>query len=70
VEISTNFKLSCLSWNKCVDPLIASSVHEGIITIWNVNTGLGVMEYKEHERHAWSVNFFPNRAIHAGFWKR
>lgn len=37
-EIPTRSKLSCLSWNKCVKPLIASSDYEGIVTVWDVNT--------------------------------
>lgn len=38
VEIPTRAKLSCLSWNKCIKPLIASSDYEGIVTVWDVNT--------------------------------
>lgn len=37
-EIPTRSKLSCLSWNKCAKPLIASSDYEGIVTVWDVNT--------------------------------
>ena len=57
VEIPTRSKLSCLSWNKCVKPLIASSDYEGIVTVWDVNTRQSVMEYEEHEKRAWSVDF-------------
>lgn len=38
VEIATRSKLSCLSWNKCAKPLIASSDYEGTVTVWDVNT--------------------------------
>ncbi|XP_024399141.1 E3 ubiquitin-protein ligase COP1 isoform X2 [Physcomitrium patens] len=57
VEIPTRSKLSCLSWNKCEKSLIASSDYEGIVTLWDVNTRQSVMEYEEHERRAWSVDF-------------
>lgn len=57
VEIPTRSKLSCLSWNKCVKPLIASSDYEGIVTVWDVNTRQSLMEYEEHEKRAWSVDF-------------
>ncbi|XP_024379324.1 E3 ubiquitin-protein ligase COP1 isoform X2 [Physcomitrium patens] len=57
VEIPTRSKMSCLSWNKCLKPLIASSDYEGIVTVWDVNTRQSVMEYEEHEKRAWSIDF-------------
>jgi E3 ubiquitin-protein ligase RFWD2 len=40
-----------------VKNLIASSDYEGIVTVWDVNTRQSVMEYEEHEKRAWSVDF-------------
>ncbi|KAL7601274.1 hypothetical protein Lser_V15G22756 [Lactuca serriola] len=57
VEMPTRSKLSCLSWNKHTKNHIASSDYEGIVTIWDVNTRQGVMEFKEHNKRAWSVDF-------------
>ncbi|XP_010252572.1 PREDICTED: E3 ubiquitin-protein ligase COP1 [Nelumbo nucifera] len=57
VEMSTRSKLSCLSWNKYTKNHIASSDYEGIVTVWDVNTRQSVMEYEEHEKRAWSVDF-------------
>ncbi|KAK9284789.1 hypothetical protein L1049_023966 [Liquidambar formosana] len=57
VEMSTRSKLSCLSWNKYAKNHIASSDYEGIVTIWDVNTRQSTMEYEEHEKRAWSVDF-------------
>ncbi|KAG0480028.1 hypothetical protein HPP92_010886 [Vanilla planifolia] len=57
VEMSTRSKLSCLSWNKYSKNVIASSDYEGIVTVWDVNTRQSVMEYEEHEKRAWSVDF-------------
>ncbi|XP_022877277.1 E3 ubiquitin-protein ligase COP1-like [Olea europaea var. sylvestris] len=57
VEMSTRSKLSCLSWNKYSKNLIASSDYEGIVTIWDVTTRQSLMEYEEHEKRAWSVDF-------------
>ncbi|KAL0915301.1 hypothetical protein M5K25_015708 [Dendrobium thyrsiflorum] len=57
VEMSTRFKLSCLSWNKYSKNIIASSDYEGTVTVWDVNTRQSVMEYEEHEKRAWSVDF-------------
>ncbi|KAJ0986537.1 hypothetical protein J5N97_004893 [Dioscorea zingiberensis] len=57
VEMSTRSKLSCLSWNKYSKNIIASSDYEGIVTVWDVNTRQSMMEYEEHEKRAWSVDF-------------
>uniref|UniRef100_A0A5B7BN95 Putative E3 ubiquitin-protein ligase COP1-like n=1 Tax=Davidia involucrata TaxID=16924 RepID=A0A5B7BN95_DAVIN len=57
VEMSTRSKLSCLSWNKYTRNHIASSDYEGIVTVWDVTTRESVMEYEEHEKRAWSVDF-------------
>ncbi|KAG0631240.1 hypothetical protein M758_1G237800 [Ceratodon purpureus] len=56
-EIPTRSKLSCLSWNKFHKPFIASSDYEGIVTVWDVNRSQSILEYEEHERRAWSVDF-------------
>lgn len=56
-EMSTRSKLSCLSWNKYSKSQIASSDYEGIVTVWDVTTRQSVMEYEEHEKRAWSVDF-------------
>ncbi|KAJ0112815.1 hypothetical protein Patl1_01935 [Pistacia atlantica] len=57
MEMSTRSKLSCLSWNKFSKNRIASSDYEGIVTVWDVATQQSVMEYEEHEKRAWSVDF-------------
>lgn len=57
VEMPTRSKLSCLSWNKFSKNRIASSDYEGIVTVWDVTTQQSVMEYEEHEKRAWSVDF-------------
>lgn len=57
VEMAARSKLSCLSWNKYTKNLIASSDYEGIVTVWDVTTSQSVMEYEEHEKRAWSVDF-------------
>ncbi|XP_039054399.1 E3 ubiquitin-protein ligase COP1-like isoform X2 [Hibiscus syriacus] len=56
-EMSTRSKLSCLSWNKHWKNQIASSDYEGIVTVWDVKTRQSLMEYEEHEKRAWSVDF-------------
>ncbi|KAF5474891.1 hypothetical protein F2P56_006744 [Juglans regia] len=56
-EMSTRSKLSCLSWNKYTKNYIASSDYEGIVTVWDITNRQSVMEYEEHEKRAWSVDF-------------
>ncbi|KAH6775933.1 Transducin/WD40 repeat-like superfamily protein [Perilla frutescens var. hirtella] len=58
-EMFTRSKLSCLSWSKYTKNHIASSDYEGIVTVWDVTTRQSVMEYEEHEKRAWSVDFSP-----------
>jgi len=48
---------SCLSWNSYIKSQIASSDYEGIVTLWDTNTGKFTMNYDEHEKRAWSVDF-------------
>ncbi|GAB2267901.1 coatomer subunit alpha [Dionaea muscipula] len=55
--MSTLSKHCCLSWNKFTKNQIASSDCEGIVTVWDATTQQSVMEYKEHEKWAWSVDF-------------
>ncbi|XWS15516.1 hypothetical protein CRYUN_Cryun34aG0007000 [Craigia yunnanensis] len=57
VEMSTRSKLSCLSWNKYTKNHIASSDYDGIVTVWDITTRQSLMEYEEHEKRAWSVDF-------------
>lgn len=59
VEMTTRSKLCCLSWNKFIKNHIASSDYDGRVTVWDVTTRQSIMEYEEHERRAWSVDFSP-----------
>ncbi|XVF87805.1 hypothetical protein PTKIN_Ptkin18bG0150400 [Pterospermum kingtungense] len=57
VEMTTRSKLSCLSWNKYTKNHIASSDYDGIVTVWDITTRQSLMEYEEHEKRTWSVDF-------------
>lgn len=57
VEMPTRSKLSCLSWNQQHKAQVASSDYEGIVTVWDVTTCQALMEYEEHEKRTWSVDF-------------
>ncbi|KAK8618268.1 hypothetical protein V6N13_132268 [Hibiscus sabdariffa] len=66
VELSTRSKLSCLSWNKYTKNHIASCDYDGIVTVWDITTRQSLMEYEEHEKRAWSIDFCrtdPSRLV-------
>ncbi|CAG8510325.1 1395_t:CDS:2 [Ambispora leptoticha] len=46
----------CLSWNT-YKTQIASADYDGVVSLWDVNTGMQVMSFDEHEKRAWSVDF-------------
>mmetsp|Transcript_10351 Transcript_10351/g.16879 ORF Transcript_10351/g.16879 Transcript_10351/m.16879 type:complete len:623 (+) Transcript_10351:74-1942(+) len=56
-EMQARSKLSCLSWNTYIKAHIASSDYEGIVSIWDATTGQNFLEFEEHEKRAWSVDF-------------
>ncbi|KAG0333235.1 coatomer subunit alpha [Podila humilis] len=50
-------ELVCLSWNSYIKSQIASSDYEGIVSLWDAQTGVNTLNYDEHEKRAWSVDF-------------
>ncbi|KAI4369847.1 hypothetical protein MLD38_018248 [Melastoma candidum] len=57
VEITNNSKLSCICWNSYIRNYIASTDYDGIVKIWDTNTGQGWRQYAEHQKRAWAVDF-------------
>ncbi|KAF9978486.1 coatomer subunit alpha [Actinomortierella ambigua] len=56
-EMVCRSKISCLSWNAYIKSQIASSDYEGIVSLWDAQTGVNTLNYDEHEKRAWSVDF-------------
>ncbi|KAF8983200.1 coatomer subunit alpha [Entomortierella lignicola] len=56
-EMMCRSKISCLSWNSYIKSQIASSDYEGIVSLWDAQTGINTLNYDEHEKRAWSVDF-------------
>jgi E3 ubiquitin-protein ligase RFWD2 len=56
-EMSCRSKISCLSWNPYIKERVACSDYEGIISVWDANTGQRINHFEEHEKRAWSVDF-------------
>ncbi|KFH67420.1 hypothetical protein MVEG_06152 [Podila verticillata NRRL 6337] len=57
LEMMCRSKISCLSWNSYIKSQIASSDYEGIVSLWDAQTGVNTLNYDEHEKRAWSVDF-------------
>ena len=57
LELTWRSKLSDLDWNKQEKSLLATSDYDGMISVWDMDSGENILEYDEHEKRAWSVNF-------------
>lgn len=56
-EMNSRRKLSCVCWNNFHKNHLASSDLEGTVQLWDVTAGRTIMEFKEHDKCAWSVDF-------------
>ncbi|XP_002509925.2 protein SPA1-RELATED 2 isoform X1 [Ricinus communis] len=69
IEMSNKSKLSCICWNTYIKNYLASTDYDGVVKLWDANTGQGVYQYNEHERRAWSVDFsqvYPTKLASGG----
>ncbi|KAM7472276.1 hypothetical protein LguiA_010459 [Lonicera macranthoides] len=57
VEMLNKSKLSCVCWNKYIKNYLASTDYDGVVQMWDANTGQGFSQYVEHQKRAWSVDF-------------
>ncbi|XP_037048699.1 E3 ubiquitin-protein ligase COP1-like isoform X1 [Bradysia coprophila] len=57
VEMISNSKISCITWNSYHKNILASSDYEGAVSIWDVQTGSRTKTFHEHEKRCWSVDF-------------
>lgn len=56
-EIQCKSKVSCIAWNTYIPNQIASADYEGLVTVFDSNTGLAVAHLEEHEKRSWCVDF-------------
>lgn len=68
VEMMSNSKISCITWNAYHKNIMASSDYEGAVNLWDVQTGLQTKCFHEHEKRCWSVDFnnIESRLIASG----
>ncbi|XP_075222711.1 E3 ubiquitin-protein ligase COP1-like isoform X1 [Lycorma delicatula] len=57
IEMISNSKISCVSWNSYHKATLASSDYEGTVTVWDASTGQRTKTFHEHEKRCWSVDF-------------
>ncbi|KAI8472315.1 MAG: WD40-repeat-containing domain protein [Monoraphidium minutum] len=57
LDLHSRSRLSCVVWNGYVKSQLASADYEGVVQLWDVNTGADIMQYEEHTKRAWSVDF-------------
>ncbi|KAI5063029.1 hypothetical protein GOP47_0021576 [Adiantum capillus-veneris] len=57
VEMMAKSKLSSICWNSYIKSHIASSDYDGVVQLWDASTAQTLMQYKEHKKRAWSVDF-------------
>ncbi|KAL5993545.1 hypothetical protein ACLOJK_014470 [Asimina triloba] len=65
VEMPNRSKLSCVCWNSYIKNYLASTDYDGVVQklvfsvlqLWDASTGQGFLQYTEHQKRAWSVDF-------------
>eukprot|EP01018_Ginkgo_biloba_P024724 Gb_03984 [translate_table: standard] len=57
IEMTSSSKLSSICWNSYIRNQIASSAFEGIVQLWDVTRSQPIVEFDEHEKRVWSVDF-------------
>lgn len=57
LELSSRSRLSCVVWSSYVKAHIASSDYEGVVQLWDANTGSDLVQFEEHAKRAWAVDF-------------
>ncbi|KAL2336145.1 hypothetical protein Fmac_010591 [Flemingia macrophylla] len=57
VEMSNKSKLSCVCWNTYIKNHLASTDYDGVVQMWDADTGQPLSQYMEHQKRAWSVHF-------------
>lgn len=57
MELLCSSKISCVCWNSYHKGTLASSDYEGIVTVWDANTGQKTKVFQEHEKRCWSIDF-------------
>eukprot|EP00798_Chlamydomonas_sp_ICE-L_P018213 gene18213-24663_t len=66
LEISSRSRLSAVRWSGYIKGHLAASDYEGSVRLWDVNTNQELMQFCEHTKRVWSIDFCrvdPTRLI-------
>lgn len=56
LEIKCDSKISCLSWNPFYEERLGSADYEGIVNLYDTQTGKSLNSWTEHEKRCWSID--------------
>ncbi|GLJ31133.1 hypothetical protein SUGI_0623790 [Cryptomeria japonica] len=57
VEMTSKSKFSNICWNSYIKNQMASSDFDGVVRLWDVSKSQSIMDFKEHGKRVWSVDF-------------
>ncbi|KAE9550432.1 hypothetical protein FO519_006347 [Halicephalobus sp. NKZ332] len=55
--IDAGFKISNVCWNPYAKQILVNSDYQGNLHVWDAAVGRRVVQFKEHEKRCWSVQF-------------
>ncbi|EFJ45400.1 hypothetical protein VOLCADRAFT_42633, partial [Volvox carteri f. nagariensis] len=69
LEISSRSRLSSVTWSGYIKGHLASADYEGVVQLWDANTNSELMQFEEHRKRVWSIDFSqadPARLLSGG----
>ncbi|GAX79000.1 hypothetical protein CEUSTIGMA_g6440.t1 [Chlamydomonas eustigma] len=57
LEMVSRSRLSSVAWNSYLKGHLACSDYEGTVQLWDVHTNTELMQFEEHSKRVWSVDF-------------
>lgn len=57
LEITSRSRLSNVCWSSYVKSHLVCSDYEGVLQLWDTNTNTELMQFEEHAKRVWSVDF-------------
>ncbi len=57
LDISSRSRLSSVCWSSYVKSHMLSADYEGVVNLWDINTNTEIMQFEEHGKRVWSVDF-------------
>ncbi len=64
LKIPARSKLSSLCWNGYIKSSLICADYDGVIQLWDIASASDVMQFDEHTRRVWSVDFSQVGPVH------